>query len=86
MVRIEVRLPELDMGSVPVIASLWLVEQGAEVSEGDRLLEVSAGSVTVDLSAPASGVLTDLLVSEDETLIAGQVVGVIEASQLGDTR
>ena len=78
MVRVEVRLPELDMGPVPIVASLWLVEEGAEVSEGDRLLEVAAGSVTVDISAPASGILTELRVSEDETLTAGQIVGLIE--------
>ena len=78
MVRVEVRLPELDMGPVPIVASLWLVEEGAEVSEGDRLLEVSAGSVTVDLSAPTTGTLTEALVAEDDCLEAGQLIGVIE--------
>ena len=74
-------LPDLGMGQVPVVASIWLVEPGSEVSVGDRLLEVVAGSVTVDLPSPASGVLTETLVSEDEPLEAGQVLGVIETLQ-----
>lgn len=79
--RCELVLPDLGMGEVPVVASLWLVEPGSQVTEGDRLLEVVAGSVTVDLPAPASGVLTETLVSEDEPLDIGQVLGVIEVEE-----
>jgi pyruvate/2-oxoglutarate dehydrogenase complex dihydrolipoamide acyltransferase (E2) component len=47
------------------------------VTEGDRLLEVVAGSVTVDLPSPASGSLLDTLVSEDEPLVIGQLLAVV---------
>lgn len=79
--RHELVLPDLGMREVPVVASVWLVEPGSHVSEGDRLLEVVAGSVTVDLPAPAGGVLTEMLVSEDEALDVGQVLGVIEGEE-----
>jgi len=78
--RIELVLPELGMGSVPILVGQWLVEIGREVTEGDRLLEIVAGSATVDLPAPASGVLRETTVGEDERLIVGQVLGVIEAT------
>ena len=61
--------------------TLIIAEPGSHVSEGDRLLEVVAGSVTVDLPAPAGGVLTEMLVSEDEALDVGQVLGVIEGEE-----
>jgi 2-oxoglutarate dehydrogenase E2 component (dihydrolipoamide succinyltransferase) len=80
--RVELVLPELGMGSVPIMVGQWLVEVGCEVTEGDRLLEIVAGSATVDLPAPASGVLREMLVGEDERLVVGQVLGVIES--LGD--
>lgn len=83
--RIELVLPELGMGSVPILVGQWLVEIGREVTEGDRLLEIAAGSATVDLPAPASGVLRETTVGEDERLIVGQVLGVIETAIDNDT-
>jgi len=74
--RHELRLP--DLGIAPVTVSLWLVEPGSEVTEGDRVVEVLAGAATVDLPAPASGVLRETLVAEEDEIVTGQVLGVIE--------
>ena len=68
------------MGDVPVLASVWLVEVGAEVTEGDRLLEVVAGAVTVDLPSPATGRLAEVFVGEDEPLVVGQLLAVVTAN------
>ena len=76
--RHQLILPDLGLGDVPVTASLWLVEQGKRVTEGDRLLEVLADGVTVDLPAPVTGVLVHVLVSEDERLTVGQPLAVLE--------
>lgn len=77
--RHELLLPDLGMADVPVLASMWLVEPGAAVIAGDRLLEVVAGSVTVDLPSPASGTLTEVFVAEDEPLVVGQVLAIVVA-------
>ena len=69
----------MGMGDVPVLASVWLVEVGAEVTEGDRLLEVVAGAVTVDLPSPATGTLAEVFVGEDEPLAVGQLLAVVAA-------
>jgi 2-oxoglutarate dehydrogenase E2 component (dihydrolipoamide succinyltransferase) len=82
--RIELVLPELGMSSVPILVGQWLVEIGREVTEGDRLLEIIAGSAAVDLPAPASGVLRETFVGEDERLTVGQVLGVVEAAVDGE--
>ncbi len=71
-------LPDLGLGELPITISLWLVEVGATVTEGDRLVELVADSVTVDLSAPASGRLIETLALEDEQVQIGQILGVIE--------
>jgi pyruvate dehydrogenase E2 component (dihydrolipoamide acetyltransferase) len=73
----ELILPELGVPG-PVRLSVWLVEDGSEVTEGDRLVELLAGNATVDLPAPASGVLRQKVVGEDEAVISGQVLGHIE--------
>ncbi len=72
-------LPDLGMPDVTIVASGWLVEQGSAVVDGDRLLEVLAGSVTVDLPAPATGILSKLLVSEDDELHVGQILAIVVA-------
>ncbi|MBX3413243.1 MAG: hypothetical protein KF708_11185 [Pirellulales bacterium] len=81
MPRHELTLPELGLPHITPTASVWLVEKGSEVTVGDRLLEVLCGSVTVDLSAPASGVLAEICVEEDEPLTVGQVLAVIESDE-----
>lgn len=70
-----------DLGIEPVTASLWLVEVGSQVSPGDRILEVLAGCAAVDLPAPVEGVLVETLVEEDDALVTGQVLGIIESAE-----
>ncbi len=71
-------LPELGLAGFPVTVTVWHVEQGSEVTAGDRLLEIVAGGVTIDLPSPASGILTKTLVSEDDELHTGQLLAVID--------
>lgn len=73
-------MPDLGLADRPVTASQWLVELGSEVAEGDRLLEVQAEGVTVDLPAPVSGRVVEILAGEDELLVPGQRLAVIEPS------
>ncbi len=79
-VRHPLVLPDLGLPSVTMVASAWLVEEGSIVVAGDRLLEVLAGSVTVDLPSPASGIVSQLLVAEEDELEVGQVLAVVEES------
>lgn len=72
-------LPELGLEGRTVIASLWLVRRGARVARGDALLEVLAGEATIDLPAPASGVLVRKLVAENEPLEVGQQLAIVDA-------
>jgi pyruvate/2-oxoglutarate dehydrogenase complex dihydrolipoamide acyltransferase (E2) component len=77
--RHVLRLPDLGLSQTSIVASMWLVAKGREVSEGDRLLEILAGEVTIDLSAPADGILAEKLVAADEPILVGQPLAVIES-------
>jgi pyruvate/2-oxoglutarate dehydrogenase complex dihydrolipoamide acyltransferase (E2) component len=76
--KAELRLPDLDLPGVAVLASAWHANAGQHIVEGDRLIEVVAGDVTVDLSAPASGVLVERCVKIDDPLQTGQVLARIQ--------
>jgi pyruvate dehydrogenase E2 component (dihydrolipoamide acetyltransferase) len=72
------KLPDLGIDDQPVTLSVWLAKRGAKVKEGEPLVEVLCGGVTVDLPSPIDGILTEKLAQEDETLNAGQQLAVIE--------
>jgi 2-oxoglutarate dehydrogenase E2 component (dihydrolipoamide succinyltransferase) len=76
--RLELRLPDLDLPGVLVAACSWHANVGQPVIEGDRLLEIVAGDVAVDLPAPTSGVLVERCVEVDQPLEAGQLLARIQ--------
>ena len=73
----EIIVPELDLPGVPLAVCSWLVAPGERVYAGDRVLEILAGEITVDVGSPAAGVLAEQLVPEDEPVAVGQVIGRI---------
>jgi pyruvate/2-oxoglutarate dehydrogenase complex dihydrolipoamide acyltransferase (E2) component len=82
--RSEIRLPELGLDQAHVTVSVWLVEVGAEVVAGDRLLQLVAGEVSLDIPAPATGRIVEQTVVETEEVTTGQLLGVIEAEASPD--
>ncbi|MFM7207941.1 MAG: lipoyl domain-containing protein [Planctomycetaceae bacterium] len=73
-------VPDLGLGEVTLTLSLWLVPPGASVLAGDRVAELSAGGVTIDLEAPVSGRLVSRLVDEDDRLRPGEVIAEFEVA------
>ncbi len=65
---------------VPVRVSLWLVPEGAEVLEGDRVVELLAGGAIIDLESPVAGRLVAQLADEDEVVTPGMVIAEFEAA------
>ena len=75
-------VPDLGCAGMTLVLSLWLVPEGSDVVEGDRVAEILAGGVTVDLGAPATGRLVRFLVDEDDVVAPGVVVAEIAATDL----
>jgi pyruvate/2-oxoglutarate dehydrogenase complex dihydrolipoamide acyltransferase (E2) component len=71
-------LPDLGIDDRPIVLSMWLVKEGTPVAAGDPVVEVLAGAVTVDLPAPADGILVRKLVADGEPLTVGQRLAVLE--------
>src|SRR5579863_6655872 len=53
----------------------WTVAVGDTVAAGDTVVEISTDKVDVELPAPASGTITELLAAAGETVTVGQVIG-----------
>ena len=77
--HVPLLMPELDLPPQQVMAvSCWLVPLDREVFAGDRLVEIAAGEVLVDLSAPATGRLVRKSVAEGDVVVANQTLGVVQ--------
>src|SRR5256714_12684502 len=52
----------------------WSVKVGDAVREGDTVVEISTDKVDMELPAPVSGTITEILAQEGETVTVGQVI------------
>ena len=59
------------------IVSRWLKAVGDSVDEGEALVEVTTDKVDVEVPAPATGELTEIVAAEGETVAVGAVLGRI---------
>lgn len=71
-------LPDLGTGpTAPVVVSGWYASRGEHVWEGDRLVEVLAGAVTLDVPAPATGRIARIVLREDDVAGPGAILGYL---------
>jgi len=66
-----------DLGTAPVVLSVWFAGVGDRVYEGDRLVEVLVNGATFDVPAPATGRLAEKRAYPDDRLCPGQTLGLV---------
>src|SRR6266550_501086 len=52
----------------------WAVKVGDSVEDGQTVVEISTDKVDMELPAPASGTITEILAGEGDTVTVGQVI------------
>src|SRR5213082_3386600 len=57
----------------------WHAKVGEFIKAADTIVEISTDKVDVELPAPASGTITEILVEEGDTVTVGQVIARIAA-------
>jgi 2-oxoglutarate dehydrogenase E2 component (dihydrolipoamide succinyltransferase) len=58
----------------------WLKNIGETVAENEPLIEVETDKVTIEIPAPAGGVLREILKHEQEEIEPGELLGMIQAA------
>ncbi|MFE5593981.1 2-oxoglutarate dehydrogenase, E2 component, dihydrolipoamide succinyltransferase [Streptomyces sp. NPDC056549] len=74
---VSVTLPALGESVTEGTVTRWLKAEGERVEADEPLLEVSTDKVDTEIPAPASGVLLEIVVAEDETAEVGAKLAVI---------
>src|SRR5664279_1416506 len=57
----------------------WHVKVGDPIKVDDTIVEISTDKVDIELPSPATGVVSEILVEEGETVTVGQVIARIAA-------
>src|SRR6195952_4858321 len=73
----SVTMPALGESVTEGTVTRWLKQEGEQVEVDEPLLEVSTDKVDTEIPSPAAGVLSKILVSEDETVEVGAELAVI---------
>jgi pyruvate/2-oxoglutarate dehydrogenase complex dihydrolipoamide acyltransferase (E2) component len=58
----------------------WFVREGSAVDEGETIGEMQVEKVSVELSAPTSGTITEIVVAEGDDFDRGDVLARIQPS------
>ncbi|HTR15985.1 MAG TPA: dihydrolipoyl dehydrogenase [Acetobacteraceae bacterium] len=75
----EIKVPTLGESISTATVARWIKEPGQPVTEGEPLVELETDKVTVEVNAPASGVLGPHAVGAGLEVAVGAVLGTIEA-------
>ncbi|GAA2327862.1 2-oxoglutarate dehydrogenase, E2 component, dihydrolipoamide succinyltransferase [Dactylosporangium salmoneum] len=74
---VSVTMPRLGESVTEGTVTRWLKQEGDHVEADEPLLEVSTDKVDTEIPSPAAGVLTRIVVQEDETAEVGAELAVI---------
>ncbi|TBR16076.1 biotin/lipoyl-binding protein, partial [bacterium] len=70
--------PELGKDINKATVSFWYFKEGQKVNEKDDLVELTTDKAAFNLPSPASGVITEILFHEGDTVKVGEVLAVID--------
>src|SRR5512145_1053008 len=73
----EIRVPALGESITEATVGKWFKQPGDAVAADEPLVELETEKVTVEVPAPASGVLSAIMVKEGDTVAVGSVLGAI---------
>src|SRR5277367_4046972 len=80
----SVQMPALGESVTEGTITRWLKQEGDTVELDEPLVEVSTDKVDTEIPAPAAGVLTKILVQEDETVeVGGELALIGDPSEAG---
>jgi 2-oxoglutarate dehydrogenase E2 component (dihydrolipoamide succinyltransferase) len=74
----NVIMPQMGESIVEGTVTKWMKKVGERVDRDEPLFEISTDKVDAEIPSPAAGVLTQILVKENETVAVNAVVAIID--------
>ena len=79
----EIKVPTLGESVTTATVARWMKHQGDTVAADEPLVELETDKVTVEVNAPAAGVLTAIKVPEGGEVEVGALLAMLEAGECG---
>jgi 2-oxoglutarate dehydrogenase E2 component (dihydrolipoamide succinyltransferase) len=76
----EIRVPTLGESITEATVGKWFKKAGDAIKADEPLVELETDKVTLEVNAPASGVLSEIAVPTGETVAVGALLGMVAAS------
>src|SRR5499427_9871768 len=73
----DIRVPTLGESVTEATIGRWFKHPGDAVAVDEPVVELETDKVTIEVPAPAAGVLSEILVKDGETVAVGALLGQI---------
>src|SRR5881398_958547 len=77
----EIRVPALGESVTEATIGKWFKKPGDAVVVDEPLVELETDKVTIEVPAPAAGVLADIAAKDGETVAVGALLGQIKEGE-----
>src|SRR5712664_993509 len=81
----EIRVPTLGESVTEATIGKWFKQLGDPVEADEPLVELETDKVTIEVPAPAAGVLSEIVAKDGETVSVGALLGQINQGEGGKT-
>lgn len=78
MAIIEVKVPQLSESVAEATLLSWHKKVGQAVNRDENLVDVETDKVVLELPAPAAGVITQVIKGDGSTVVAGEVIAMLD--------
>ena len=82
----EIRVPTLGESISEATVGKWFKQRGDTVKADEPLVELETDKVTLEVNAPAAGVLTEISAETGQTVAIGALLGGVTAEAAGATK
>ena len=79
---IEIKVPPLPESVSDATLVAWHKSAGESVSRDENLVDLETDKVVLEVPAPASGTITKIVVENGATVVAGDVLAILEAGEV----
>jgi 2-oxoglutarate dehydrogenase E2 component (dihydrolipoamide succinyltransferase) len=78
MAILEVKVPQLSESVAEATMLQWHKKVGESVARDENLIDIETDKVVLELPAPAAGVITQIIKGDGSTVVAGEVIAMID--------
>ena len=75
---VDIRVPTLGESVTEATVGKWFKRPGEAVAVDEPLVELETDKVTLEVPAPAAGILSDIAVKDGSTVAVGALLGQIK--------